>query len=63
FVVILMLVLGLLVGVIALLSASMGKVLGEMVLMLAFLVATAFLFSIQYFSYLYMYYEKNKQAA
>ena len=61
FVVLLMMLLGLLVGVTALISAQLGQMLGEFVLMLAFLIATAFLFSIQYFSYLYMYYEKASQ--
>jgi len=63
FVVLLMLGLGLLVGVIALVSSTVGQALGEMLLMLAFLIATAFLFSIQYFSYLYMYYQKNSQSS
>lgn len=59
FVILLMAILGLLVGVIALLSPMLGQVLGELLLLLAFLVATAFLFSIQYFSYLYMYYQRD----
>lgn len=59
FVVLLMALVGLLVGVIALLSPMLGQILGELLLLLAFLVATAFLFSIQYFSYLYMYYQRT----
>lgn len=62
FVVLMMMLLGLIVGVVAFLSGDLGRLLGELVLMLAFLIATAFLFSIQYFSYLYMYYEKPRSS-
>lgn len=61
FVVLMMILLGAIVGLFALFSASLSHVLEGFVLMLAFLIATAFLFSIQYFSYLYMYYEKAHQ--
>lgn len=55
-----MLVLGLTIGFIALASKGLAEVLGAMVLVLASLVATAMLFSIQYFSFLDMYYKKGE---
>lgn len=61
FVVLMMILLGVIVGVFGLFAASLSHILEGVVLMLAFLVATAFLFSIQYFSYLYMYYQKAQQ--
>lgn len=62
FVVMLMALLGLLVGVISLFAPVLVESLGELLLLLAFLMATAFLFSIQYFSYLYMYYERETES-
>ncbi len=57
FVVIFMAMLGLLVGLIMLFLPQLGLVLQSLLLLFMFLVVTAFLFFIQYFSYLYMYYQ------
>lgn len=59
-VVLVMLVLGLTVGFISLASQGLAEVLGAMVLMFASLLATALLFSIQYYSFLDMYYKKGE---
>jgi len=55
-----MLVLGLTIGFIALASKGLAEVLGAAVLVFASLVATAMLFSIQYYSFLDMYYKKGE---
>ena len=55
-----MLVLGLTVGFIALASKGLAEVLGAAVLVFASLIATAMLFSIQYYSFLDMYYKKGE---
>ena len=60
FVVLAMLVLGLTIGFIALISKGLAEVLGAVVLVFASLVATAMLFSIQYYSFLDMYYKKGE---
>jgi hypothetical protein len=55
-----MLILGLTIGFIALASKGLAEVLGAAVLVFASLVATAMLFSIQYYSFLDMYYKKGE---
>ena len=59
-VVLLMLVVGLIIGVIGLASPLLAETLGAMVLVFTSLLATALLFSIQYFSFLDMYYNKGE---
>ena len=59
-VVVLMLVLGLLIGIIAIFAKGLAAFLGMIVVMFVSLMATAFLFSIQYFSFLAMYYKKGE---
>jgi hypothetical protein len=55
-----MLVLGLLIGIIAIFAKGLAAFLGMIVVMFVSLMATAFLFSIQYFSFLSMYYKKGE---
>jgi hypothetical protein len=59
-VVVVMLLLGLLIGVIAIFAKGLAAFLGLIVVMFVSLMATAFLFSIQYFSFLAMYYKKGE---
>ena len=55
-----MLVLGLAIGVVAIFAKGVAAFLGMVTIMLISLMATAFLFSIQYFSFLSMYYKKGE---
>ncbi|NBO10560.1 MAG: hypothetical protein EBV25_03150 [Methylophilaceae bacterium] len=55
-----MLVLGLTIGFISIASKGFAEVLGATVLVFASLLATALLFSIQYYSFLDMYYKKGE---
>ena len=55
-----MLVLGLVIGLIAIVAQGLAAFLGMMLIMFVSLMATAFLFSIQYFSFLAMYYKKGE---
>ena len=55
-----MLVLGLVIGLIAIVAKGLAAFLGMMLIMFVSLMATAFLFSIQYFSFLSMYYKKGE---
>lgn len=55
-----MLLLGLLIGIIAIFAKGLAAFLGMIVVMFVSLMATAFLFSIQYFSFLAMYYKKGE---
>jgi hypothetical protein len=55
-----MLLLGLLIGIIAIFAKGLAAFLGMIVVMFVSLMATAFLFSIQYFSFLPMYYKKGE---
>ena len=59
-VVVIMLVLGLLIGIIAIFAKGLAAFLGMLLVMFVSLMATAFLFSIQYFSFLSMYYKKGE---
>lgn len=60
FVVSMMLLLGLLVGIIAVFAKGMAAFLAILVLIFSSLIATAFLFTIQYFSFMSMYYKKGE---
>lgn len=55
-----MLVLGLVVGVVAIFAKGLAAFLGMLIVMFVSLMATAFLFSIQYFSFLSMYYKQGE---
>jgi hypothetical protein len=55
-----MLVLGLVIGLIAIFAKGLAAFLGMLLIMFVSLMATAFLFSIQYFSFLSMYYKKGE---
>jgi hypothetical protein len=55
-----MLVLGLVIGLIAIFAKGLAAFLGMLLVMFVSLMATAFLFSIQYFSFLSMYYKKGE---
>lgn len=55
-----MLVLGLVVGIIAIFAKGLAAFLGMMLILFVSLMVTAFLFSIQYFSFLSMYYKKGE---
>jgi hypothetical protein len=55
-----MLLLGLVIGIVAIFAKGLACILGMMLIMFVSLMATAFLFSIQYFSFLSMYYKKGE---
>jgi hypothetical protein len=55
-----MLLLGLVIGIVAIFAKGLAAFLGMLLIMFVSLLATAFLFSIQYFSFLSMYYNKGE---
>jgi len=52
--------LGLVIGIVAIFAKGLAAFLGMLLIMFVSLMATAFLFSIQYFSFLSMYYNKGE---
>lgn len=57
---VMMLLLGMLVGIIAIFSKGFAALLGMALLIFSSLIAISFLFSIQYFSFMSMYYKKGE---
>jgi hypothetical protein len=57
---VMMLLLGIFVGIIAILSKGFAAMLGMALLIFSSLIAISFLFSIQYFSFMSMYYKKGE---
>jgi len=57
---VMMLLLGMLVGIIAIFSKGFAGLLGMALLIFSSLIAISFLFSIQYFSFMSMYYKKGE---